>query len=522
MKHTTLRALALGILLPLAAVAQSDTPPPTVPSAAAPQAVAITPPAEATPAQLPSPTPVAIPPASEVKATAPVGKGEIRLNFQNASLADVLNYLSESAGFIIVQDAPVVGTVNVVSKQPVTVEDAIDLLNSVLIDKGYIAIRNGRILKIVARSGAQKQDIPVMAGSDPTQIPRKDGMVTQILPVRYVDATKLVENLRPLLSADATLNANEASNALLLADTQTNVHRIAEIVHALDTSVSSISAIRVFQLQYADSKSLATVLTQLFATDQNASRGNNGGGGGNRGGGNLPPWAAAMMGGRGGGNNAPAPGAAQIAATRVVAVSDDLSNSVIVSAPEAAMTTIQEIVNKIDTNISDITETRIFHLEHADATETANLLSALYSDSGSSSTAGANGNTANRRPQTPTSGASTSQHALLQSRVVTVADPRTNSLLISASRDSMPQIALTIGRLDATDSKKQQVYIHSLENADPDNVATILRSMFGGQNTSTSTSSQPTSGRLNQRSSTGASSDITNVLNTSSSPSTGR
>lgn len=221
-----------------------------------------------------------------------------------------------------------------------------------------------------------------------------------------------------------------------------------------------------------------------------------------------------MMGGRGGGNNAPAPGAAQIAATRVVAVSDDLSNSVIVSAPEAAMVTIQEIVNKIDTNISDITETRIFHLEHADATETANLLSALYSDT--PTTGGANGNNTNRRPQNNANGASSSQHALLQSRVVTVADPRTNSLLISASRDTMPQIALTLGRLDSTDSKKQQVYIHSLENADPDNVATILRSMFGGQNASSSTSSQPTSGRLNQRSSTGASGDITNILNTSS------
>jgi len=509
MKHLILRALTLCILLPLTAVAQSDTPSPATPPAASPtEPVATQPAAEATPSPVPA-----------TKTTPSVVKGEIHLNFQNASLADVLNYLSDAAGFIIVQDTPVAGAVNVVSKQPVSVDDAVDLLNSVLIEKGYTAIRNGRILKIVSRSGAQKQDIPVMAGSDPTQIPRKDGMVTQILPVRYVDAMKLVENLRPLLSPDATLNANEASNALLLADTQTNIHRIAEIVHALDTSVSSISAIRVFQLQYADSKSLATVLTQLFATDQNASRTNAPGGGRNPN--NLPPWATAMMGGRGGGNNNTNTGssqsAAQLAASRVVAVSDDQSNSVIVSAPEAAMTTITEIVTRIDTNIADITETRIFHLDHADATETANILGSLYSDTGTTGT--------NRSPQTPAntaSSASKSERSLLQSRVVAVPDPRTNSLLISASRDSMPQIALTIGRLDSTDSKKQQVYIHSLENADPDNVATILRSMFGTQASSTSTSSQPTSGRLNQRSSTGASSDITNILNTSSGSSSSR
>ncbi|MEI8235116.1 MAG: secretin N-terminal domain-containing protein [Verrucomicrobiota bacterium] len=502
MKPTTLRVFTLGLLLPLAALAQSDAPTPAAASTPQPPVEAVA--AEA-PATIAAPSP----------APALVQKGELRLNFQNASLADVLNYLSEAAGFIILQDTPVTGTVNVVSKQPVSVEDAIDLLNSVLIDKGYTAIRNGRVLKIVTRSGAQKLDIPVMTGSDPSQIPHKDGMVTQILPVRYVDATKLVENLRPLLSPDATLNANEASNTLLLADTQTNIRRIAQIISALDTSISSISAIRVFPLQYADSKSLATVLTQLFATDASASA-NNAGGRGGRGGG-LPPWMAAM-GGNNGDNNV-TKGAAQQAATRVVAVSDDQSNSVVVSAPEAAMATITDIIRRIDTNIADVTETRIFRLEHADATETANVLNSLYSDNGVTNSTGANGaNGANRRPQTPTNATNSnrSERSILQARVVAVADPRTNSLLVSASRDSMAQIAVTVGRLDSGDSKKQQVYIHTLDNADPDNVATILRGMFSSQGTNNSTSAQPTSSRLNQRSANGASSDITGVLNTNS------
>lgn len=497
MKQPTLRALALGFVLPLAAFAQSPTPSPE---------------ASPTPAETPAPVATPAPSATPVPVEKPSAKGEILLNFQNASLADVLNYLSEAAGFVIVQETPVAGTVNIVSKQPLTAEDAVDLVNSVLVEKGYTAIRNGRILKIVARNGAQKQDIPVMTGSDPAQIPRKDGMVTQILPVRYVEAAKLVENLRPLLSPDATLSANEASNSILLADTQTNIHRIAQIIRALDSSVSSISAIHVFPLQYADSKSLASVITQLFTTDQN-SRGNAQSNGGGRG---VPPWLAAMA-GRGGNNNTATQGAAQQAATRVVAVADEQSNSVIVNAPEAAMETITEIVNRIDTNIADITETRIFRLQHADSTELANLLNSLYSDSGTPTSTG--GNNANRRPQQAQQNASSSSSArsLLQSRVVAVADPRTNSLVVTASRETITQIAVTIGRLDSGDSKKQQVYIHPLENADPDNVATILRGMLGNQNSSSSTSAQPSSSALNQRTATGASSDVTEILNTSNS-----
>ncbi|XHR30202.1 MAG: secretin N-terminal domain-containing protein [Chthoniobacteraceae bacterium] len=507
MNTTPLLSLALGVLMPLAAAAQ-EAPAPTTEAAPAPSPAPAETVAPVTPVALPAPKPSG---ASVVK----VGKGELMLNFQNASLTDVLNYLSEAAGFIVVQDTTIAGTVNVVSKQPVSIDDSVDLLNSVLIDKGYAAIRNGRILKIVPRSGAQKMDIPVQSGSDPTQIPRKDGMVTQILPVRYVEAAKLVENLRPLLSPDATLSANEASNALLLADTQTNVHRMAEIIHALDTSVSSISTIHVYTLQYADSKSLATVITQLFATDQTTSSGgNNRGNNNNQGGRPMPPWMANTA------ATGKAQSAAQQAATRIIAVSDDQSNSVIVSAPDAAIPTISDIVTRIDQNISDITETRIFRLARADAMELANEFNTLYNDTTSSTTQGGANGSNNRRTGQQIMPVSTgnsatsnkSERAVLLNKVVAVADPRTNSLVVSASKDAMPSLALTVERLDAGEDKKQQVYVHRLENADPNNVATILRGMFSNQNSSSSTSAQPTTGRLNQRTSNGASSDITNTL----------
>lgn len=530
MKHHNLTGLAFAIVLPLIAAAQ--TPLPKLPAPPVEEAKLSVPaptpiimdakpvvpsssPVAAGAAQSPSPAPSPVidvrmsSPAPENRA-APSPSGDIRLNFQNASLGDVLNYLSEAAGFIVLQEAPVTGTITVVSKQSMTADEAVDLLNSVLAEKGYTAIRNGRILKIVSRTDAQKKDLPVMAGSDPSMIPRKDQVVTQILPVRYLEVAKLVENLRPLLSADATISANESSNAILLADTQTNIHRIAEIIHALDTSISSISTIRVFPLQYADSKSLAGVLTQLFTTDQ--SRGGNGGppqgGFGRRGG-----FLQAMLGG--GGGNQPSQSPAQQAATRVIAVSDDPSNSVIVSAPDDTMTTIAEIVNRLDTNIADITETRIFRLEHADSMELANVIGSLYGDASSSISQARSGNGGNNfgpRPQPQSSTTPRSDRALLQSRVVAVPDPRTNSLVISAARDTMTQIALTVGRLDTTDSKKQHVYIYRLENADPTNVATILRGMFSSQNGSSSTAAQPSSDRLNQRTSTGASSEVTNTM----------
>jgi general secretion pathway protein D len=77
----------------------------------------------------------------------------------------------------------------------------------------------------------------------------------------------MIENLRPLLSDNASMTANEGSNSILLTDTLTNVNRVARIIHAIDNSVTSISTIRVFPLTHADAKEIATIVTQLFAPD---------------------------------------------------------------------------------------------------------------------------------------------------------------------------------------------------------------------------------------------------------------
>ena len=484
-----------------------NVPPPITPAVPLP---------ELDPALAPkAPAPVANEPAPVIKPTPPMAKGMIMLNFQGASLTEVLNYLSEAAGFVIVQEAPVAGTVNVVSRQPISAEDAVDLVNAVLIEKGYVAIRNGRILKIVKRDGAQKRDLPVHTGSDPELIPRKDEMVTQILPLRFGEAAKLVENLRPLLADNATISANESSNSILLTDTQTNIRRIAEIIRAIDTSVASISTLHVYPLKFATAKDLATVVTQLFASSS-AGGASQGGGRGRGGfGGGFPGFGG--PGGPGGGQQQQptAQSEARQANTRVIAVADDQSNSLIVSAPEEVIPSITEVVNKLDTNTTDVTNTRIFHLLHADATETAEIITSLYGD-----TTSQNSNNSNQRgqggrggfggfnpfgQQQPAAGTDKSERALLQAKVVAVGDGRTNSLIVTAAPDTLAQIAEMVGRLDASDSKKQHVYIHSLQHADAESVADVLRGMLG-QQTNTN-ASQSGANRLNQRSSTGATID---------------
>jgi general secretion pathway protein D len=417
------------------------------------------------------------------------------LNFQDVPLQSVLEYMSEAAGFIILGDTKVRGDVTILSKQPLNREEAVDLLDTILNEKGYTAIRRGRILKIVEKDKALIEDIPVKSGADPVDIPKKDVMVTQIIPIRFGNAGQLIENITELLPDYATISANDGSNAIILTDTQTNIHRIAEIVNALDTSISSISEIKVFPLVYADAKQLADVVKGLFqSTSSGSSRSSR----------SSSSGIAEMMRARFGGGSSSSrssggssrssrssdSSAALAAASRVVAISEERTNSLVVSAPSDVIPTIERLVKEMDRTIEDVTELQVFKLQYADAYETADLLTSLFSDKDEieNSRGGyrfgswGRSSSSSSRSSRSSSSSSSSERMLQQKRVVAVADPRTNSVIVSATAELMSQIALMIERLDDNKSKQQKVFTYSLEHADVEGVSAILRSMFEQQN----------------------------------------
>ncbi len=426
--------------------------------------------------------------------TAPQSETGLRMNFRNVPLEMVLDYMSEAAGFSIIAETDISGEVSVWNNRPLNKEEAVSLLDSILNEKGYAAIRVGNTLKIVSSSSAKTENLPVRTGNDPAEIPQTDRMVTQIIPVRYTGAVDLIENLEPLLPDNASMTANESSNAVVLTGTENNIRRVAEIIRALDTSISGISQLKVFPLKYSDATELAEVVKNLFEAPQQSSRGRSSSGRsifssfrfGGRGGGDDRG-----RGDRGGSSNSGDSEALQ-AASRVVAVADERTNSLVVSAPDEYMPTIIQLVTEIDKNVDDITELQVFPLQYADAFEMSEILKDLFDDSSQEQTSSRGGFRFGRGPfggggdrggSRGSGGNEESSRVQAMTRVTAVPDPRTNSVIVSAASNLMSQIERMITQLDSDSSKKQKVYVYSLDNADVDNVATILRGMFESQST---------------------------------------
>lgn len=423
-------------------------------------------------------------------ATFMVGSGTngLRLNFHNAPLNLVLDYLSDAAGFVINKETDVRGTVDIQGKD-LTKDEAVELLDSALRKNGCAVVRNGRILTIFAQDEVHHKDTPVVVGNNPAEASGGDEVVTQIIPVRYANVAQLVPNLQQLLPTSDTLTANESANSLLMVATKTDIRRILKIVNALDTSIASVSSIRVIPLRFADAKDTATLITTLLTPPQS---GNQGGGGFNRGnlfrmmaggGGFGGPGGFAGPGGAGGSSG----GGSGANAAKVVAVGDDRSNSLVVSAPADLLTTIENMVHEIDQEVTDVTELRVFRLVNADASEISDQLSTLFPDPTSSNNQGATPfaffrGGFGRGGASSTAAANTSDRMKKMGRVMAVPDPRTSSVIVMASKTLMPQIADMIADLDSNAGRKEVVGVYDIRNADVADVYNNLQDLFQRNN----------------------------------------
>jgi type II secretory pathway component GspD/PulD (secretin) len=133
----------------------------------------------------------------------------------------------------------------------------------------------------------------------------------------------------------------------------------------------------------------------------------------------------------------------------------------------------------------------VFPLTNADPQELADVMAQLFPDETNSNNnnnqgdfrfggGGLNfgGNNNRRRGNNANANANQSERMKKKGRVVAVADMRTSSLIVSADQELMPQIEAMIQRLDASQARKQKVFVYSIENADVQQVEQVVRDMF--------------------------------------------
>jgi general secretion pathway protein D len=407
---------------------------------------------------------------------APDGDKLISMSFDQADIDHVLKFMAEQSGKTIVKEPSVQTKVTIVSTAKITVADAFRILSALLAVKGYSLIEDDTIIRVVPQKNALKEPMEVRTAEGPVK--RADQYVTHILQVEYIDAKQLQDDLKPLIpDEEGHLIANADTNTLVIIGPAATVSRVLEVIKALDTDRTEVTAVEVIKLDFADAEELAEELNNLFERESPMA--------------GLPPdvrrriQEAMRRAGGSGGEGGAVPGLPQRGLLDVRGdvkiVAETRTNSVMVSASDANIQIIKDIVAKVDVDMRPEVQAQIVPLEYADATTLADQINQLYEESSQFSRRGGSMFSSMFRPYYSSYGRSGSAQGtagLAANRVVP--DVRTNSLIVTADEDNMPQILSLVKDLDVPSEIQEVVQPIPLENAVAEEVAQTINNLIQG------------------------------------------
>ena len=361
-------------------------------------------------------------------------RAPVTVNFVNADIDGVTRAFAAMINRAIVIDPRVKGSITVYSEQPQTVAEAWLSYQSALRGLGFAVVESGGLLKVVPEADAKLQTGTVSIGDVGV---RGDQVITQIFTLRFENPNNLVPVLRPLISANNTINANPASNSLVITDYADNLQRIGKIIAALDNPAGT--GVDIVPLQHAVAADLAPLVQRLSDA----------------------------------GTSAPVPGVAAGAGGTTV-VADSRSNSLLIRAANPSrLALVRATIAQLDrpsTLLGAGGGMWVVHLKNADAARLATVVRAAFGAFGSTSVGGGGGTQATPSPQaaapaTPANaplgsgGGGLATAAQPSTGGFIQADPATNSLIITAPEPLYKQVRALIDQLD---TRRAQVYIESM------------------------------------------------------------
>ena len=325
-------------------------------------------------------------------------EGTITPNYKDADLSQIIEAVSAVTGKNFIVDPRVRAQVTMLSSTPMTPPAFYEAFLSILQVHGFVAVSSGDVVKIVPDANARQlpgNDLPSSVSST------SDEIVTQVIAVRNISAAQLVPILRPLIPQYGHLAAYPSSNMLIISDRSANVSRMVRIIQRIDQSGDA--EVDVIPMQHASATEVVRIVTSLYA---------------------------------GGGEGAGAP--------TVKIVSDDRTNSVLVSGERSQRLRLRTLVTHLDTPLDSGGDTQVRYLRYADAEKIAAKLREQIQGITAAATGGAGGaGGAAGGPAPPPM----AQGAIDRS-IGIWAEPETNALVVTAPPKIMRSVMAIVDRLD--------------------------------------------------------------------------
>ncbi|HND55448.1 MAG TPA: hypothetical protein PLV92_23700, partial [Pirellulaceae bacterium] len=163
------------------------------------------------------------------------GSGQLRFNFRFAPWKDVLEWFAQQADLSLVLESPPPGTFNYADNKIYTPAEAIDLLNGVLLTKGYVLIRRERMLQLLNIEDAEIPDALIEVVS-PEELDNRGRyeLLRCLFPIRRMTPEDAEKEVNKLIGPQGKVAVLPQAKQLLVRETGSKLRAIRDLISSVE------------------------------------------------------------------------------------------------------------------------------------------------------------------------------------------------------------------------------------------------------------------------------------------------
>ncbi len=213
-----------------------------------------------------------IAPGPQADGGAPRENVKLRFNFRYAPWKDVIEWFAQQANLSVEGEAPS-GTFNYTDNRSYTPAEAIDLLNSVLLTKGFTLLRRDRMLFVVDLESLEGGIPPnLVTRVTPEELDERGEyeIVSVLFPLSTMSTEEAEAELRPLLGRPGELVILPRSKQAWVTGTAGRLKTIRRVLEAVDQP-DTTKNLNKFQVEHVSPEEVLTVVRKLMGIAEDAN-----------------------------------------------------------------------------------------------------------------------------------------------------------------------------------------------------------------------------------------------------------
>ena len=137
------------------------------------------------------------------------------------------------------------------AQTPLTVEEAIQAMDSVLSLNGYTTIPVGeKFISFVPSANALQEGAAFSTITDSNELPEANQFVTHIVQLKHLLPSEATAMIQPMAKNPAGIVALDVSKTLVLRDNSSNVKRMLELLERVDIKPDEDFKLKVIPIRY--------------------------------------------------------------------------------------------------------------------------------------------------------------------------------------------------------------------------------------------------------------------------------